>query len=200
MGRTHGHEQTALPSSVLHPNSQPPRFSLHWLTGRQMPVELCPPSCTRTASFKPSSGCNQRLLCDSMNTGGRCDCVCCRKILPPGRMPDSLSKIMLVSSKPGFKDGTSGQQGPLLPTNFYCGKSKVQLKKNMSRGQYQLEAISAATFIAARCVGAGMLALGSPLLTLIDVLAIESIALPACKHNFPLATACNHPADNCLLP
>ena len=47
MQATHGQEQTALPSSVSQPYSQPPLFSLHWLMGRQMPVELCPPSCTK---------------------------------------------------------------------------------------------------------------------------------------------------------
>lgn len=44
--RTHGHEQTALPSSVVQPYSHPPWSFLHWLMGRQMPVDVCPPSCT----------------------------------------------------------------------------------------------------------------------------------------------------------
>ena len=128
--------------------------------------------------------------------------VCCCQILLPYRMPESLSKILLACFTSAFRGGTSGQQDPLLPTQFHVKSqgAKEEVSEMISRGQYQLEAISAATFIAARCVGAGMLALCSPLLTLIDVLALESIALPPCKQNLPLTTPCNHPADKCLLP
>ena len=50
--RTHGQEQTALPSSVVQPYSQPPWSFLHWLMGRQMPVDVCPPSCTSSMPFE----------------------------------------------------------------------------------------------------------------------------------------------------
>ena len=50
--RAHGHEQTALPSSVVQPYSQPPWSFLHWLMGRQMPVDVWPPSCTGRAPVR----------------------------------------------------------------------------------------------------------------------------------------------------
>lgn len=45
-GGAHGQEQTALPSLEAQLCSQPPASSLHWSWAMQMPVVLCPPSCT----------------------------------------------------------------------------------------------------------------------------------------------------------
>lgn len=166
-----------------------------------MPVELCPPSCTRTASFKPSSGRNQRFLCDSINTGLRCN-YCMLLQNSPSSIGCQPYRAKSCWPVPQVYSGTTHKDSRIPHQHLFHVKSQgftEDVSEMISRGQYQLEAISAATFIAARCVGAGMLALGSPLLTLIDVLALEPIALPACRQNLPLATPCNHPADNCLL-